>query len=131
MTKFYGKIGWYVGDEETAPGVIVNKLVYREYKGDVIRNIRRWDTGEGLNDDLALDNSLSIIADDFAFENLSTIRCVEWMGAKWKVTRVEIQPPRLILTIGGVYNESEIGTSSDSSGDSGFEAGIFSTSSYC
>jgi hypothetical protein len=57
-----------------------------------------------INDNLALNNQLSIIADSFAINNLGNMRYVTWMGAKWNITNVEILRPRLLLTIGSVYN---------------------------
>lgn len=33
-----------------------------------------------------------------------TMKYVVWMGASWKITSIEVQRPRLLLTIGGVYN---------------------------
>ena len=46
----------------------------------------------------------SIIADPFAYQNFHAMRYIEWMGAKWKITKVNVQSPRLILSVGGVYN---------------------------
>lgn len=104
--KYFGKIG-YGSTEETAPDVYEERVEEREYFGDVSRNVRRTQRGEGLNDNLELDNVISIVADPFAFTHFSEIRYILWNGAKWKVKNVEIQYPRLILTIGGVYNENE------------------------
>lgn len=104
--RFYGTIG-YGATEETAPGVYEERITERRYYGDVTRNVRRYREGQSLNDNLELDNSVSIVADPFAFEHFSEIRYVVWNGAKWKVKSVDIQYPRLILTIGGVWNENE------------------------
>lgn len=104
--RYFGKIG-YGETEETRPGVYEERIDEREYYGDVTRNVRRYQSGEGLNDNLELDNIISIIADPFAFEHFSEIRYVVWNGVKWKVKSVDIQYPRLNLTIGGVYNENE------------------------
>ena len=103
MAKFYGIIGYGV-TTETAPGVWTEVIKEYSYSGDVLRNTRRWQTGENLNDNLVINNSLSIVADSFAYENFMFIKYVKWMGASWKVTNVEVQRPRLLLTIGGVYN---------------------------
>lgn len=103
MAKFYGRIG-YAESVETAPGVWVDGIVSRSYVGDVIKNTNRWVPGEGVNDDLTLSNKFSIVADPYAFMHFHSIKYVKWMGAYWKVTAVEPQRPRLILTIGGVYN---------------------------
>lgn len=103
MAKFYGKIG-YAESKETALDVWQDVITERMYTGDVQRNTRRWEGGEGLNDNLNISNLISIVADAFAYQNFHSIRYIEWMGSKWKVTNVEVQRPRLILTIGGVYN---------------------------
>jgi hypothetical protein len=104
MAKFYGEIG-YAETVETVPGVWKEQITKRRYFGDVLRNVGKVRDGENLNDDLVLDNRLSIVADPFAYEKFHSMRYVEWMGALWKITSVEVQRPRLILTIGGVYNE--------------------------
>ena len=74
------------------------------YYGELIRNTRRLQTTDQLNDNINVANEISIVADPFANENFHSMRYVEFMGAKWKISNVEVQYPRLILTIGGVYN---------------------------
>jgi len=103
MAKFYGIIGYSV-TEETSPGVWTESITERNYYGDVIRNTRRWQPGEGLNDNLTINNIISIVADPFAYQHFYAIRYIKWMGASWKIDNIEVQRPRLILTIGGVYN---------------------------
>jgi hypothetical protein len=103
MAKFYGIIG-YVETKETAPGTWTPVPTEHTYHGDIVRNNRRWQEGENLNDDLTISNQISIVADSFAYKNLSAIRYIRWMGSNWKVTSIDIQRPRLLLTIGGVYN---------------------------
>lgn len=103
MAKFYGKVGFVV-TEETAPDVYTEKPIARYYMGDVIRNIKKATTGEGINNNLDINNQISIIADQFAFSHFFAMRYVEWMGAYWNVQSVEVQSPRLIISIGGVYN---------------------------
>ena len=104
MAKFCGVIG-YVITEETEPGIYVEEIVENQYYGDVIKNTRRLQEGTKVNDDITISNQVSIIADPFANNNFHAMRYIEFMGAKWKVTNVEVQYPRLILTIGGLYNE--------------------------
>ena len=104
MAKFFGKIG-FTKTEETAPGVYREVTTERDYRGDVLRNTRKWENGEHLNDDLNVNNQISIVADAYANENFFAMRYISWMGASWKITNVEVQRPRLILTIGGVYNK--------------------------
>lgn len=103
MNKFYGKIGYAILTE-TVPGVWVEQIVERSYYGDVIRNIRRLQSSENLNDDINVSNEISIVADAFANQNFHSMRYVEYMGTKWKVSSIEVKYPRLILSIGGVYN---------------------------
>lgn len=103
MAKFYGKVG-YADTTETAPGVWTEVITEREYYGDVLRISRRLQSTEQLNDDIIIDNEFSIVADPFAYQNFHSMRYIEWMGAKWKITKVNVQSPRLILSVGGVYN---------------------------
>lgn len=103
MAKFYGAIG-YAETSETAPGVWEEVITERNYSGDVIKNSKRWQNGENLNDNLTLDNKISILADPFAYENFHTIRYVKWMGTSWKASSIDFQRPRIVITIGGVYN---------------------------
>lgn len=105
MARFHGMVG-YVHTEETAPGSGAYKEVAEErhYYGDIIRNSRRWESSGTVNGDILLNNQFSIIGNDFAFKNFSLMRYVKWSGVLWKITNIEIQSPRIILTIGGVYN---------------------------
>lgn len=109
MAKFYGKIG-YKYLKEKVQDVWSDNGTERNYYGDVLQSYRRWESGEGLNDNTNINNRISIVADPFAYDHFSKMCYVEWMGVKWKITNIEIQRPRLILTLGGVYNENEIGT---------------------
>lgn len=103
MAKYCGMIG-YVSFEETAPGV--HAEIYREkkYYGDVLSNNRRWENSDNLNDNLTINNRFSIVADAYAYDHFFAMRYIEWMGSYWEITHVEVQRPRLILTVGGVYN---------------------------
>lgn len=107
MAKFFGKIGYAI-TEETRPGVWTETITEREYRGDIIRNIRRLQApNETLNDNLSITNEFSIVADAYAYRNFHAMRWIEWMGSKWKIASVDVQRPRLNLTIGGLYNGSE------------------------
>lgn len=103
MAKFYGKIGYAISKEVT-PGVWKDIIDEHCYYGDLIRNTRKIQSASQLNDDINIANEISILADPFACENSCFMRYVEFMGSKWKVTGVEVAYPRLILSIGGVYN---------------------------
>lgn len=103
MAKFCGIIG-YALMKEVEPGIMEEQIVCNEYFGDVIRNTRRLQEVGKINDDINISNQISIIADPFANNNFHAMRYVEFMGAKWKITEVEVQYPRLILSMGGLYN---------------------------
>lgn len=103
MAKFYGSIG-FAETVETEPGVWVEEMTVRPYYGDLVRNTRRLENSGGVNDNVNISNDISIIADPYANHNFHSIRYIEFMGVKWKVSNIEVRYPRLILTIGGVYN---------------------------
>lgn len=103
MPKFYGSVGYAIS-KETAPGVWVEDIVEHEYSGDVYRNTRKLQSGNQVNDSIDISNEISILSDPFANENFHSMRYVTYMGAKWKVSSVEVRYPRLILTVGGLYN---------------------------
>lgn len=104
MAKYFGKIG-FVDTVETVPGVWREQIIEREYAGDVLMNIRRLQSDkDSTNDDLSIGNRVSIIADPYAYNNFHSIRYIEYMGTRWKVTSIEVQYPRLLLNMGGVYN---------------------------
>lgn len=104
MAKFHGPVG-YAETVETSPGVWKDQITVRTYDGDVIRNTSKWSTSsDSTNDNLNIDNQISIVADPFAYQKFHLMKYVEFMGTKWKILSVEPKYPRLILTIGGVYN---------------------------
>ena len=103
MAKWYGSIG-YAETVEVRPGVYKDEITELKYSGELLQNSRRLQSSDQLNDDINIANKISIIADPFAYQNFHTMKYVEFMGAKWKISTVEVNRPRLILTIGGVYN---------------------------
>lgn len=103
MAKFYGAIG-YAETQELRPGVWTESVVEKFYCGDILKNSRRLEAGESINDNVNINNIISIVSDPYVTEHIFAIRYVRWMGTVWKVTNVEVQTPRLLLTIGGVYN---------------------------
>ena len=103
MAKFYGEIG-YGHTEETVPGVHRDVITEKKYYGDVVRNSRRLMEGEKVNDDLSVGNSISIVADAYANEHFFAMRYIRWAGVLWTISDVEVQTPRLLLRLGGVYN---------------------------
>lgn len=108
MAKFFGKVGYVeTVESDTQPGVWEEVVTERPYYGDVIKNTRRLESGESLNDNITVSNTISILADAYAYQHFFAIRYVEWMGTTWKVSNVEVERPRLTLTVGGLYNAPE------------------------
>lgn len=104
MAKWFGKVG-YSTTSESVPGVWENTDTERSYYGDVIRHSTKWSPNSaGTNDNLNISNQISIVADPFAYQHFQHIKYCEFMGVLWEVSSVEPQYPRLILTLGGVYN---------------------------
>lgn len=103
MAKWFGKIG-FEEQVESAPGVWTPNIIEREYYGDVIRNARRLQTADQVNDDITISNEISIVADPYAMNSFHSMKWVEWMGAKWKAVSVDVQYPRLTISLGEVWN---------------------------
>ena len=106
MSKWYGKIG-YNEQIEIEPGIWEPQIVERPYFGDAIRNTRLLQNSGGINDNVNVGNQISIVADPYANQNFHKMMYVEFMGNNWKITNVDVQYPRLILTIGGLSNNGE------------------------
>ena len=103
MAKFHGMIGF--GQEvEERPGYWKERVEEREYFGELNRNTRRLTGTDQVNQSLTVTNEISFVADPYARENFHMIRYACFMGTRWEVTSVEVQYPRLVLTLGGVYN---------------------------
>lgn len=116
--RFHGRVG-YFDTVEVEPGLWEEQLTFRTYYGDIIQNRKRDTLGTKVNADVQVTNQISIVADAYARDHFFKLRCVEWQGALWSVSDVEVQPPRLILSIGGLYNENLEPTSGGFSDDNG------------
>lgn len=106
MAKFYGIIG-FEDHRETQPGVFTPQIVKRNYSGDILRSSKRNESGEQINDNISISNQFSIVADKYAYNHVYGMKYIKYMGTNWKITDVEVQHPRMILTIGGIYNGDE------------------------
>lgn len=105
MARFFGQVGYGESVEEPpGSGVWVDRIEEQSYYGDIERNVSRQIVGSDVNADISVSNSISIVADQHAIEYFSNIKYVRWAGRLWTVTSVEVQSPRLILTLGSVYN---------------------------
>ena len=103
MAKFHGAIG-YALLEESSPGVWIDTIVEKNYRGDIVLDQRRLQSSENLNDNINIDNSISILADAYAYENLGFMKYIVWNNVAWKIQSFSINRPRIVLQIGGVYN---------------------------
>lgn len=103
MAKWYGKIG-YVNMVEVQPGVWEPDIIEKPYFGDTIKLTRQLQNSGEVNDNINISNQISIVADPYATNHIHKMRYAEFQGANWKVSNVDVQPPRLILTLGGLWN---------------------------
>lgn len=100
--RFYGDVG-FVKTVETEPGMWESETTLKPYYGDVLRNNRRYQPGDKINSDLVIENEISIVADKFAYENIGAMRFVNYLNVNWEVSSVQVEPPRLLISLGGVY----------------------------
>lgn len=103
MAKFYGLLG-FVQQQETSPGVWTDVITEKHYYGEINRDTRRLQQGEQLNDNVVVNNIVSVVSDPFADGAIMAIRYVVWLGIKWKVNSIDVQSPRIILSIREPYN---------------------------
>jgi hypothetical protein len=105
MARFYGEVG-YGKAVETPPesGIWVDQITEMTYQGDILRDVRQSENTGDIIGDIQINNSISIVADQFAIENFINIKYVRWAGELWTITSVEVRAPRLILTLGTLYN---------------------------
>ena len=103
MGKWFGNIG-FAQSQEIRPGVWKDVIIERPYYGDIPLTVNRLKTTDNVSDDIAIQNTISIVADPFARENFYSMKYLVYEGIKWKITSVEVQYPRLKLTTGGLYN---------------------------
>lgn len=103
MAKFSGLVG-YVTQSETSPGVwssVENPIMM---KGDIIRQSSNSQNDDKVNSDISLSHRVSLVGDAYAFGNYYNIRWVEINGLKWEISSIEIQRPRIIVSLGGIWN---------------------------
>lgn len=103
MSRFYGKIG-FISTIESEPGIWTDEIIERRYRGEIKKDFYKWSSSEHLNDNVNISNAVSVIADTYMYDNIYAMKYIHLGGALWKITDIEIQRPRLILSIGGLYN---------------------------
>ena len=105
MARYYGSVGFTFGSIETVPGVWTRNRAVRNYYGDVMKRRLNWEKGQNINDNIKIGNQISILADEFAEKNAYAMEWIEWKGIKWKISSIEFERPRMILTLGDIFNE--------------------------
>lgn len=105
MAKFYGVIGYSKTVEEPeGSGIWKDSIIEKYYRGDILKNTRKWQSTDKVNDNITISNTISIVADSFAITNFQLMKYAKYMGACWKIESVEIERPRITLYLGGEYN---------------------------
>lgn len=104
MARYYGSIGYGILSE-TKPGVWTPQIVERKVYGDIMRNHMKNDNADKANTDISISMKISFLSDPYALSNFHNIKYATYMDSKWKVTNVEVEYNRLMVTLGGVYNE--------------------------
>ena len=105
MARYFGEVGYgAITEQPPASGVWIDQITEVSYYGDVLRNTRKSESGDSLNNDISVGNSISIVADEYATVHFFNIKYVRWSGVLWTVSSVEVKSPRLVLSLGGVYN---------------------------
>ena len=104
--KYYGAVG-YAETTQTVAGVWEEVITERSYYGDILQVHRRLNGSQQINDDISISNKISIVADPYALNNFVNIRYVTWLNQKWKVLEVSVETPRLVLSLGGLYNDGD------------------------
>lgn len=115
--KYVGKIGFEM-QVETDPGIWVSRVEERTYFGDVIRNTRRYSDGDKMHDDLRISNQISVLADSFCIEYIFCMKYITWMNQRFKVDSADINYPRVIITLGGVWHGDDVSETTPEAPDS-------------
>lgn len=104
MSKCSGVIGYALAGE-TQPGVWTEGITEKKYYGDVVRDNRRIVDQGDINGNLNISNNISVVSNRFMLENMAFMRYISFANSKWKIASVDIKPPRITITLGGLYNE--------------------------
>jgi len=115
-----GVIG-YGEQTKIRPGVVEDVIIEKKFRGETVRPPSSGpDEGQKVNDDLRVGVTLSIVAGAYHSTHVHAIRYISWQGQLWKVSNVDVQHPRLILRLGGLYH----GPKAEAAGTPGVDTGI-------
>lgn len=101
--KYSGKVGYAV-QTETAPGVWTKEIKEVHMYGDTLSYGAQPVSSDKVNQDVALSNEISLMGNPIIFENLSTLEYLILSGIKWEITSINLDPPRIKVALGGVWN---------------------------
>ena len=105
MAKFVGYIGFSVESEDVPEfGIWVSTITEKKYHGDILNATYKWNDNSKVNEDFNISNKFSVVANNFAVENIGNMLYVKWNNVKWKIITAELVYPRIILYVGGLYN---------------------------
>lgn len=104
MPKCSGVIGYALAGE-TQPGVWTENITEKKYYGEVVKDSRRIVDQSEVNGSINISNNISIVSNKFMLENMAYMRYLTLNNSKWKISSAEIKPPRIVVTLGGVYND--------------------------
>lgn len=107
MAKWAGVIGYDLGEIETSPGVYVRQIVEHPYRGELLKNNHSRNGGDQINPGFSISNSISVVGDRFAMDHFHQMVYVSLHHTKWNIQTIDIEYPRLNLSLGGLYNGEE------------------------
>lgn len=102
--KYHGKLG-FVLTEQTSPGTWTPRTEIREVTGDVLQRTIRESDAQTINPDVTFDQQISFLYDSFMTQNMFVMEWIEWMGKRFKISKIDIRPPRMIVTMGKEWIE--------------------------
>lgn len=112
MAKWSGRIGFVTTSESpVGSGIYRDVVVIKSFTGDVKQVTRRWQVEDKINDDVTMNNTISVVATPYLMQNFYSIRFISFMNAWWSVNAVVMDYPRLTLEIGGLYHGDTTATS--------------------
>ena len=104
--KWFGQVGFRI-TERVKPGVCEDRIVERDYYGDLLKNYKKDKSDSTINDEFTINNQIRILSDPFLSENFHQMRYITFMGNKYKIASVEVNFPGMLIDLGGLYNEEE------------------------
>jgi len=98
-----GVIGYGI-PTKIRPGVVEDVIVEKKFRGETVRPPSSGpDETAKVNDDLHVGVTISVVATAYHNTHVHLLRYISWQGQLWKVSNVEVQHPRLIMRLGGLY----------------------------